>query len=258
MRPELLALGALTLLSCATARPTRAFTAPHDELFTATWLALENEGHRVTGHDRIAGSLTWATGEASISGTGDDEALTLTPNDPRLLDAVERRVRATLAAWETSQEFTYDARRNLLYVSGFAVELPPEWQSLRIDAGRHHVTVQELRGRSEGNLTLVADLERRSARPTVAKTLRRAAEVLLNGVELGFLDGAPDAEDTLGLHGQLSVELPHGAVPVSWQAYQRPVGDFQVTLVMACPEERAAECETLWKRVQKSALTPAR
>lgn len=258
MRRELLALGALTLLSCATAGPTRAFTAAHDELFTATWLALENEGVRVTRHDRVAGQLTWAKGEAAISGLGDDETLTLTPVDARLLDAVERRVRATLAAWETSREFTYDARRNLLYVSGFAVELPAEWASLRIDAGRQHVTVQELRGRSEGNLTLVADLERRSARPTVAKTLRRAAEVLLNGVELGFLDGEPDAEDTLGLHGQLTVQLKSGAVPVTWQAYQRPVGDFQVTLVMACPEERAAECETLWKRVQHSALTPTR
>jgi len=259
VRSEWFALGALSLLSCASAPPTqRQFSEPPDELFTATWLALENEGVRVTAHHRVEGRLTWANGEVTIASQGAAEVLTLMPANPPLLDAVERRVRETLKAWKKTPEWTFDAGRNLLYVKGFSVELPPEWAGLRFDTARRRVTVQEKRGRGDDNLTLVAEVERRDPRPSVAHPLQHAVETLLNVSELGFEEDPAAVRDELGLHGQVAVALKSGAIPVSWQAYQRPVGDFQVTLVMACPEERAMECEVLWKRVQKSALTPAR
>ncbi len=259
MRSEWFALGALSLLSCATAAPThRAFSEAPDELFTAAWLALENEGAHVTKHNRVEGQLAWANGEVTIASQGAAEVLTLTPADERLLDAVERRVRSTLRAWQTTPEWTFDAGRNLLYINGFSVELPREWAALSFDTARRRVTVQETRGRSDGNLTLVAEVERRDPHPSVAHPLQHAVETLLNVTELGFEDDAGAVRDELGLHGQVEVALKSGNTSVSWQAYQRPVGDFQVTLVMACPEERAAECEALWKRVQQSALTPAR
>lgn len=259
MRSELLALSALALVSCATTgNAPRVFSAPPDELFTAAWLALENEGVQVTQHDRVQGRLAWAGGEVNVASRGADEALTLTPPDARLLDAVERRARATLTAWETSPEWTYDAHRNLLYVRGFSVELPREWRSLGFDASRRRVTVQERRGRGSDNPTLLAQLERREPRPSVAKTLQAAVGVLLDGVELRFDEDDGVRRDALGLHGEASVRLKSGPVDVVWLASQRAVGDFQVTLVLACPAERTAECEALWRTVQKSALTPAR
>ncbi len=263
---------ALLLCSCATTGPItaadakrfseRRYAAATDEVYDATWLALEALGAKVIDGDRLAGTFiatreAGATIDIDIAALGSEQRLSLTPREPvpgaewaALLDGVNDRVRATIKHWHDLPEWKFDGRRNSLTVAGYSVQPPADWAWLDYDVSRRRVTVQEKRARGVVNATLVIDFERRQTRPSFAVSLQRATGLLLaSRLPLTFPDELDATEDARGTHGTLRVSEGAGGRDVVWHAAQVPLGDAQVTLVMTCEPQQARACAALWADV---------
>lgn len=245
----------------------RRIAAATDEVYDATWLALEARGARVIDADRLAGTFiatqsAGATLDVDVAALGAEQRLVITPREPvpgldwaALLDDVTDRVRATIRVWHALPEWKFDGRRNVLSVPGYSFQPPADWSWLDYDTSRRRVVVQEKRGRGAVNLTVLADLERRRTRPSLADVLQRAVKTMLaSRLRLTFPDDVDADEDALGAHGTVRVLDGATAIDVVWHGVEVPLGDTQVTVLMACPLAQAAACEPLWAKMFDSQL----
>lgn len=270
-RVELLAWLVL-LAACASSRQLsigearqfaeRRYEAAPDEIYDATWLALEARGASVIDGDRLAGTMVvtqavGATFDVDIAALGAEQRVVFTPREAvsstdwaELLDDVNRRVRATIKVWHDLPEWKFDGRRNALSVPGYSLQPPAEWAWLDFDISRRRVNVQEKRARGVENLTLTLELERRRTRPSMVNTLQRAVTTMLAArVKVKFPSTLEADEDGTGSHGVWRVFNGGEARDVAWHGVEVPLGDTQVTVVMVCPLEKRARCDALWPQV---------
>lgn len=236
----------------------RRYTAATDEVYDATWLALEARGASVIDGDRLAGTMvvtqaTAPTFDVDIAALGAEQRVVFTPREAvqrdewaELLDDVHRRVRATIRVWHDLPEWRFDGRRNVLSVPGYSLQPPRDWAWLDFDVSRRRATVQEKRARGVVNPTLLLELERRRTHPSMVGTLQRAVTAMLAARGALAFPARFDAdEDGTGAHGTSTVS----DVDVSWHGLEVPLGDTQLTVVMACPVEQRVACEALWTKV---------
>lgn len=240
----------------------RRYDAATDEMFDATWLALEAHGANVIDGDRLAGTMVvtqavGATFDVDIAALGSEQRVVFTPRESvgstewsELLDDVNRRVRATIKVWHDLPEWKFDGRRNSLSVPGYSLQPPSEWAWLDFDISRRRVNVQEKRARGVENLTMTVELERRRTKPSMVNTLQRAVTTMLAArVKVKFPSTVEADEDGTGSHGVWRVFNGGEARDVSWHGVEVPLGDTQVTVVMVCPLEKRAVCDGLWPKV---------
>ncbi|MGV3623325.1 MAG: hypothetical protein ACO1OB_21070 [Archangium sp.] len=272
-RSRVAQLGAVLLLAgCASSRQLsigeaqqfgeRRYEAATDEIYDATWLALEARGASVIDGDRLAGTMVvtqavGATFDVDIAALGSEQRVVFTPREgvsssdwSDLLDDVKRRVRATIRVWHDLPEWKFDGRRNSLSVPGYSLQPPEDWAWLDFDVSRRRVNVQEKRARGVENLTMTVELERRRVKPSMMATLQRAVTTMLAArVKVKFPSTIEAEEDGTGAHGTWRVFNGGEARDVAWHGVEVPLGDTQVTVVMVCPLEKRASCDALWPKV---------
>lgn len=248
---------------------TRVYAAPFDEVFDATWLSLEHEGLRVTGVDRVAGTLLARRGD----GTGYDVSVTADERSQRVvmrpvpeqaawvLDgeagetarwaALELHTSALLDAWRQVPEWSHLAARNLVSVAGVRAALPEAWEKLEPSVSRRTLTAQRSRSLKRGfNATWRFEVKRREPKEDHrAFLLETAGLALFAGTRLRWPDDLPL---TLSRHqAQGRVKLGDGAVvrAVLFAVWVGVTDAFTVRIGAICGtvSEPEAGCAAEWR-----------
>lgn len=248
---------ALVLCGCVASGPLpeadvrrlseRTWAAPIDEVFDATWLTLTEHGFEVIRFDRLAGVLevrrdgrSWVVDVAAI---GTSQRVTLSVEAPlaraelaQVMEVLDEGTAARLRAWQAVPEWTFDGRRNVVFVPGLAVSPPLEWQSLDFDLSRRVVTVQEKRAHTGPNRTLRLEVDRERPRSRLTESGKKALSL-----SLGVHDSRLTFPDELK---QGTVRVLDGTTPVeaTWRGGEYDGAAWQVRVVVACA---GAECISL-------------
>lgn len=280
-RCALIALVALVGTDCVTSRAltegelrdfsTREYSAAWDEVYDATWLALEREGYTVTTFDRPAGTLT-ATKDArayavEVSSHGSRQRVVAAPSAKGTLDAAEEAAhlerieditRELLDTWRDVPEWSFDARRNSILIDTFKVSPPLEWEHLDLSVDRRRVVVQRKKNQRSGlNPTLIVTVDRRRPSVPVAQLVQDAAGLALSArARLTFPDESRARLDETGYSA--AVRVMDGSTPrdLRWFAWDVRSNAWSVRVVAVCgPDASESACAGEWRKVARSVVS---
>lgn len=248
---------------------TRQLLGDFDEVFDATWLSLEHEGLRVSGADRLAGTLRARRQDGSgydVSVTADERSqrVRLVPVPDRATwvldgadgetarwDAIELHATALLAAWREVPEWSHLAEKNLVAVPGVRARLPEAWEKLEPSISRRVLTVQRSRTIKRGfNPTWRFEVKRRMpVDDHRAFVLEAAGAALFAGQRLTW---PADTRLTFVEHvAQGRVRLSDGEVPrpVFYALWVGAFDAFTVRIAAVCgpPAEAENGCAAEWR-----------
>lgn len=261
-------------------RASRSISAGFDEVYDATWLALESQGWTVTAHDRRAGTLstnviagehgTGRSWEASVSQEGSAQTVTLLPHmheherdvtpdvywtlegpggELQRWDEAFARIVALVEAWRNHPELILEKTRGELDAAGLHLLLPPTWEHFEFSVDRRSLAVQRFK-RSRGlNPSVLYRIERRRPEPDLEAMVHETLERAFGGLEsLAEPSEWTSRGDAWGLCGEGEVLVGPGLVaqPVRWRRWEARSPAWVVRVAVACaPEgERACDFET--------------